>query len=114
MPELCSRTMLSPRVLCAPKPRGLTVLLAPRCPLLFPTVARRQHLISEAFCHPPALVWGQSVRSARPLQAKPHCPKQGSAQRWEQEVPSPDPGQEDSLRPWLQQEAGAIILAISL
>lgn len=32
----------------------------------------------------------------------------------EQEVPLPDPGQEDVPRPWLQQEAGAIILVISL
>lgn len=106
--------MLSPRVLCAPNPRSLPLLLAPCCLLRFPTVTRRQRLISEAFCYLLALVWGQSVRSAHPLQAKPRCPKQGGAQHWEQEVPSPDPGQEDSPRPWLQQEAGAIILAISL
>jgi len=45
-----------------------------------------------------------------------HCPHRvmcRSAGR-EEEVPLPDPGQEDGPRPWLQQEAGAIILVISL
>lgn len=46
----------------------------------------------------------------------PRCPH-GVVRRAagrEEEVPVPDPGQEDGPRPRLQQEAGAIILVISL
>lgn len=60
--------------------------------------------------------WGREGRRAAPGPQAARCPH-GVVQRAagrEKEVPLPDPGQEDSPRPWLQQEAGAIILVISL
>lgn len=56
-----------------------------------------------------------SARSPRAGGAGERCPlpSRGAAGR-EQQVPLPAPGREDSPRPWLQQEAGAIILVISL
>lgn len=60
------------------------------------------------------MISARSPGEQHPGPALPAARRGWGAVGREEEVPLPDPGQEDSPRPWLQQEAGAIILVISL